>query len=63
LKSTNKEELFNLRHAEARNVMEQIFGVLKREWAILVRSLDYSMDIPCTGGIAQFYLEARSHGT
>jgi len=26
----NPKELFNLRHASARNVIEQIFGVLKR---------------------------------
>jgi hypothetical protein len=32
----NAEELFNLRHAMARNVIERIFGVLKRRFRILV---------------------------
>lgn len=35
LKPQNKEELFNLRHASLRNVIERIFGVLKRRWRIL----------------------------
>jgi hypothetical protein len=29
LSPENKEELINLRHAQARNIIEQIFGVLK----------------------------------
>ena len=32
----NKEELFNLRHAQTRNVIECIFGVLKQHFRILV---------------------------
>ena len=39
------EELFNLRHASARNVIEHIFGVLKRRFRILVHPPEYSMDI------------------
>jgi len=31
----NKEELFNHRHSRARNIIERIFGVLKRRFAIL----------------------------
>ena len=31
----NHEELFNLRHASARNVVERVFGVLKKRWGIL----------------------------
>jgi hypothetical protein len=31
----NAKELFNLRHSLLRNVIERIFGVLKRQWQIL----------------------------
>lgn len=39
----NREELFNLRHASARNVVERVFGVLKKRWAILVRPPQFDM--------------------
>jgi hypothetical protein len=32
---SNKEELFNMRHSMARNVIERTFGLLKMRWAIL----------------------------
>ena len=32
---TNHEEFFNKRHAQAPNVIERYFGVLKMRWAIL----------------------------
>jgi hypothetical protein len=41
----NKEELFNLRHAQARNVIERIFGVLKNRWDILNRPAQYNMTV------------------
>ncbi|GLB39524.1 putative nuclease activity [Lyophyllum shimeji] len=41
----NKEELYNLRHAQARNIIERIFGVLKARWAILTRAPQYDMDL------------------
>lgn len=41
----NKEELFNLRHASARNVIERIFGVLKRRFRILLLAPEYSLEI------------------
>jgi hypothetical protein len=41
----NKEELFNLRHASARNVIERIFGVLKRRFRILLLAPEYSLQI------------------
>ena len=44
-RSVNKEELFNLRHAQARNVIERIFGVLKKRWDILNRAPQYNMEI------------------
>jgi len=42
-KPENSKELFNLRHASKRNVIERIFGVVKRKYQILrtpVRVLD-----------------------
>lgn len=41
----NKEELFNLRHAQARNVIERIFGVLKRRFRILLIPPEYSVKV------------------
>jgi hypothetical protein len=38
-KPENSKELFNLRHASLRNVIERIFGVVKRKYQIL-RTLD-----------------------
>ncbi|KZP25609.1 hypothetical protein FIBSPDRAFT_782881, partial [Athelia psychrophila] len=47
----NREELFNLRHASARNVIERIFGVLKRRYHILQLAPEYALEIqvrlPC----------------
>lgn len=37
----NYKELFNLRHAQARNVVEQIFGVMKRQFPILQGVCEY----------------------
>lgn len=41
----NKEELFNLRHASARNVIERIFGVLKRKFRILHIASEYDISL------------------
>jgi len=41
----NKEELFNLRHASARNIIECIFGILKRRFRILLLAPEYSLEI------------------
>ena len=41
----NPKELFNLRHASAHNVIEQIFGILKRRFRILHLPLEYGMDV------------------
>jgi len=40
-----KEELFNLCHASARNVVEWIIGILKRQWGILQLTPPYDMNI------------------
>ena len=45
LRPSTPEELFNLRHASARNVIEHIFGVLKRQFHILVHPPEYDMDV------------------
>ena len=41
----DKKELFNLRHASARNVIERIFGVMKRHFRILLISSEYKIEI------------------
>jgi hypothetical protein len=54
-KPENSKELFNLRHASLRNVIERIFGVLKRKYQILRTPSEYSIDtqtriiLACTG--------------
>ena len=40
---TNKEELFNLRRASARKVIERILGVLKRRFRILQLAPEYAI--------------------
>lgn len=42
---TNREELFNLRHTSAQNVIEHIFGVLKQHFRILLIAPEYSLNI------------------
>jgi hypothetical protein len=44
VKPQNSKELFNLRHASLRNVIERIFGVLKRKYQILRSPAEYSID-------------------
>src|SRR5215510_10885191 len=41
----NKEELFNLRHASARNVIKRIFGVTKNRFRILEQPPRYAMSV------------------
>ena len=41
----SKEELFNLRHAQARNVIERIFGVIKKRWTVLVLAPQYDLKL------------------
>jgi len=51
-----------LRHASARNVVERIFGSLKRHFNILTHPLEYNMDIqaripPAMAAIHYFILD------
>lgn len=50
----NPKELYNLRHAHVRNVVERIFGVLKKRFRILVVAPELDLDavanIPCALG-------------
>ena len=41
----NAKEVFNLRHASARNIIERMFGILKNWFAILRRNPDLTPDI------------------
>jgi hypothetical protein len=45
LRPANAKELFNLHHAQARNVIECIFGVIKCCFHILLYAPEYSPDI------------------
>jgi len=45
IRPQNPWELFNLQHAQARNIIEHIFGVLKQRFQILVLSPEYNMNI------------------
>ena len=38
------EELFNLRHSQARNVVERIFGVVKHRWSMFTRAPEYPIE-------------------
>lgn len=45
LRPQNKEELFNLRHVQARNIIECIFGVIKKCWVILFLPSKFNMGL------------------
>jgi hypothetical protein len=37
------KELFNLRHSQARNVVERVFGVVKRRFALMTAAPEYDL--------------------
>jgi hypothetical protein len=45
LRPQNKEELFNLRHASLRNVIERTFGILKQRFRILLLAPEYHLKL------------------
>jgi len=62
----NREELFNLRHASARNVVERVFGVLKKRWAILTRPPQFNISIqvqvpPGLAAVHNFIMDTDPH--
>jgi hypothetical protein len=63
---SNKEELYNLRHASARNFVERVFGVLKKKWTILIQPPQFSMEIqawvpPAMCALHNFILNHNPH--
>jgi hypothetical protein len=40
----NAKELFNPRHAQLRNVVERIFGIVKRRWSLFTRPQEYLIE-------------------
>ena len=61
----NREELFNLCHASARNVIERIFGVLKQCFQILLIAPEYSLNIQAQilAALCTIYNFIRTHNT
>ncbi|RZC78988.1 hypothetical protein C5167_003214 [Papaver somniferum] len=47
LEPRTAEELFNMKHCRARNVIERVFGLLKMRWAILRSPSWYPVNIYC----------------
>ncbi|XP_026443888.1 protein ALP1-like [Papaver somniferum] len=47
LEPRTAEELFNMKHCRARNVIERVFGLLKMRWAILQSPSWYPVNIHC----------------
>ena len=45
LRPQTKEELFNIRHAQLRNVIERILGVIRRRFHILNTAPEYSLKV------------------
>lgn len=41
----SREELYNLQHSQAWNVVERIFGVLKKKWGILTCPPQFDMAV------------------
>lgn len=45
LQPQSSKELFNLRHAMLRNVIERVFGVIKRKYKILTQPPEFSLEV------------------
>jgi len=44
IRPRNYKELYNLCHSQARNVVERIFGVVKRRFRLMVAAPEYSLE-------------------
>lgn len=44
IRPRNYKELYNLRHPQAQNVVEHIFGVVKQQFHLMVAALEYSLE-------------------
>ena len=58
----NHQEIFNLRHARLRNMIERIFGVLKRRFQVLLLAQEYSFGtqakiIPAVAALHNFIID------
>ncbi|ETV90755.1 hypothetical protein H310_14493 [Aphanomyces invadans] len=64
-KPKNKEELFNLRHAQLRNCVERIFGVLKMRFPVLSSAVryNYSFQVDLVIALCTVHNFARRHDT
>jgi hypothetical protein len=65
IRPSNAKELFNLRHSSLRNVVERIFGVLKRQWQILGgKGCEYSIDtqVDITSALVGLYNFGKQYG-
>ena len=54
-----QEELFNLQHARAWNVIERAFGVIKWCFKILGIPPEYSMDVQCDSELGSYPGQGR----
>jgi hypothetical protein len=45
MRPKDAKELFNLRHAQLRNVIERIFGILKKRFKVLIVPQEYEIEI------------------
>jgi hypothetical protein len=55
IRPATKEELYNLRHASARNVIERIFGILKGRFAILNNTPQFKPALAAIHNFIQYH--------
>lgn len=62
-KPQNRNELYNLRHSSARNVIERVFGVMKRRFKIIREgnSYDLMMNAKIVSALAAIHNFIRTH--
>ncbi|KAH9103474.1 hypothetical protein AeMF1_006631 [Aphanomyces euteiches] len=60
---TPYRELFNLRHAKLRNVVERIFGVLKKRFPVLNSPVDYGFQVDLVLALCAIHNFIRMNGS